>query len=74
MKHFLCYTIEPASGLEQIHQKIKRFILLGYPPYVDKDEYESGVNKALSDWSEREKEIIDAENSINWNSAKLRWK
>ena len=103
MKHFLCYIVEPESGVEQIHvvsekdvpafkkeclaskgyQVCTAAILLPenkavhstwMPSYVDKDAYENGVSKALSDWNKREKEIIDAENSMTWTSSKLRWR
>ena len=103
MKYFLCYVVEPESGVEQIHVVSEKDVPAfkkecldskGYqvciaaillpenkavhstwiPSYVDKDAYENGVSKALSDWNKREKEIIDAENSMTWNSAKLRWR
>lgn len=103
MKHFLCYTFEPASGLEQIHvvsekdvpafkkecldskgyQVCTAAILLPEnkavhstwtPSYYSKKDYESGVDKALSEWNSKEKEIMNSENEITWNSAKLRWR
>ena len=43
------------------------------PSYYSKKAYESGVDKALSEWNSKEKEIMNSENEITWNSAKLRW-